>query len=351
MDLWSGKLGKKFSKRFYMQLKFYQKNILIFSPQFFGYGMEVAKKLQKLGAKVDYYDERPGNDFITKALIRLKKSLLSQKIDAYYSTIIAKQATNIYDYVLFLNPEAISTNKIQQLRKSQSKATFIMYMWDSLLNKKYTLDLLPYFDHKYTFDREDSLNRDHDLNFRPLFFLDAYRNDGSVSNQITTDLLFVGTLHSDRYKLLMEIEQVCRKMGKSHDFYMFFQSEKLYYAQKATNKFFRSAKKDDFAFDSLSKEQIIEKIRNSRVVLDIQHPDQKGLTMRTIEMIGARKKIITTNMHIKNYDFYDPRNIYYIDRKNIELNSSFFETEYKMLHPAIYHKYSIDGWLEDVFSI
>ena len=334
-----------------MQQKFKHKKILIFSPQFFGYGKEVAKKLEALGATVDYYDERPGNDFITKAVIRIKKSLLSQKIDAYYASIISNLVSDHYDFVLFLNPEAISTSKIQQLRKSQPNATFIMYMWDSLLNKKYTLDLLPYFDHKHTFDKEDSANSTYGFNFRPLFFLDAYKNVNTDSTKLTTDLLFVGTVHSDRYKLIMEIEQTCRKMGKSLDFYMFFQSKKLYYAQKATNKSFRNAKKKDFAFDSISKEQIIDKIGNSRVVLDIQHPDQKGLTMRTIEMIGAQKKIITTNMHIKSYDFYDPGNIHCVDRENIELNNSFFETDYKRLDAAIYHKYSIDGWLEDVFSI
>jgi len=334
-----------------MRRKFDQKKILIFSPQFFGYGKEVAKKLESLGATVDYHDERPGNDFITKAVIRIKKSLLSQKIDAYYSNIISNLISDHYDFVLFLNPEAISPKKIQQLRKCQPKATFIMYMWDSLLNKKYTLDLLPYFDHKHTFDKEDSANSEYGFNFRPLFFLDAYKNVNTEFAQLTTDLLFVGTVHSDRYKLLMEIGQVCRKMGKSLDFYMFFQNKKLYYAQKATNKAFRKAKIKDFEFDSISKEQIIKKIANSRVVLDIQHPDQKGLTMRTIEMIGARKKIITTNMHIKNYDFYDPINIHCIDRKNIELNSTFFETDYKRLNTTIYHKYSIDGWLEDVFSV
>ncbi len=132
---------------------------------------------------------------------------------------------------------------------------------------------------------------------------------------------------------------------------MFFQSKKLFYIQKTANKAFRMAKMSNFEFNSLSKEELIQRIERSRVVLDIQHPSQKGLTMRTIEMIGAGKKIITTNKEIKEYDFYDPNNIYYLDRDTIELDKSFFETPYQMLDKEIYHKYSVDGWLQDVFSL
>lgn len=336
-----------------MSLKefFKNKKILLFSPQFFGYGQEIAKKLESYGATVDFFDERPGNDFMTKALIRIDKSLLARKIHKYYAKIISSLQRDHYDYVLFLNLEAISKSDLLELKKHQPNAVFIMYMWDSVQNKKHTASLMPYFDLKHTFDKSDSKNPKYkSFNFRPLFFLDDYRNINSKSNH-TTDLLFVGTLHSDRYNLLKKIRDHCNEIGKSTDFFMFFQSKKLFYAQKASNRSFSKARIEDFEFASLSKEKLIKKLENTKVVLDIQHPDQKGLTMRTIEMIGARKKIITTNKAIKEYDFYDPNNVLYVDRENIDLNSLFFETDYRDLDSEIYHKYSIDGWLDEIFSI
>lgn len=334
-----------------MLKKFEKKKILIFSPEFFGYGKEVAAKLERLGALVHYYDERPGNDFVTKALIRVKKSLLAQKINAYYSGIIDDLPENHYDYVLFLNPEAISARNLELLRKAQIKARFIIYMWDSLKNKKYTSDLLPYFDDKFTFDKEDSTNEAYGFDFRPLFFLDAYKDINEAPQVAPIDLLFIGTLHSDRYSLLMKIKELCKKMNRTVDFYMYFQSRKIYYAQRATNTAFKNADKKEFAFDPISKREIIKKIAKCKAVLDIQHPDQKGLTMRTIEMIGAQKKIITTNHHIKAYDFYDRNNILCIDREHVQLKDAFFTSNYKALPEDIYHKYSINGWLEEVFSI
>jgi len=330
---------------------FEDKKVLLFSPQFFGYGEAVAEKIRSYGADVDYYDERPSNDFLTKALIRIDKSLLNRKIHKYYQKIISSLKEDYYDYVLFLNLEAIAEKDLLELKRTQPNATFIMYMWDSVKNKKHTTSLLPYFDYKHTFDKDDSENKTYNsFNFRPLFFLDEYRNlNKDIPKEV--DILFVGTVHSDRYHILMKIQSICNKINVKTDFFMFFQSKKLFYARKASDKTFSKAKMIDFQFDSLPKEKLIKRLERTKVVLDIQHPNQTGLTMRTIEMIGGHKKIITTNMHIKSYDFYNPNNILYIDRKNIELNDAFFNTEYEALDAGIYHRYSVDGWLEDVFSI
>lgn len=327
------------------------KKVLLFSPQFFGYGEAIAEKIRSFGAEVDYYDERPGNDFMTKALIRIDKSLLNRKIHKYYKEIIESLQKDHYDFVLFLNLEAISEKDLLKLKKSHSNATFIMYMWDSIKNKKHTASLLPHFDFKHTFDKDDSENGAYDsFNFRPLFFLDEYRDlRKDVPKEV--DLLFVGTVHSDRYQLLMKIRDLCEEMSKKTDFFMFFQSKKLFYARKASDKSFSGAKMDDFSFDSMSKETLIKKLERTKVVLDIQHPGQTGLTMRTIEMIGAERKIATTNSRIKDYDFYNPNNILCLDRDNIKLNAAFFETEYEALDVSVYHSYSVEGWLEDVFSI
>lgn len=325
------------------------KNILLFSPQFFGYGLEVASKMREKGARVDYFDERPGNDFWTKAIIRVNKSLLTRKIENYYIEIIKKLVDHHYDFVVFLNPEAISRNNLELLKKSQPKAIFIMYMWDSLRNKKYTIDILPFFDRKFSFDKGDCANEGYGLYFRPLFFLDSYRNVDNIPHKMAIDLFFVGTLHSDRYELLMALRKAGEKLGKKIEFYMFFQSKVLFYLHKALNRSFRKAKQNDFKFLPLPKDKLIEKLSSSKVILDIQHPSQKGLTMRTIEMIGARKKLLTTNQEIKHYDFYNPKNIYCLDRAKIELEPHFFETPYVDLEASLYHKYSIEGWLEDLF--
>ena len=64
------------------------KNILFFSASLFGYQDEIRKGLCRAGASVDYYDERPANTFLVKALIRINRNLLAGYVDRYYNRII-----------------------------------------------------------------------------------------------------------------------------------------------------------------------------------------------------------------------------------------------------------------------
>ena len=114
---------------------------------------------------------------------------------------------------------------------------------------------------------------------------------------------------------------------------------------------FKSFDYKKISFKSLSTSDIIDFYKKSRVILDINHPDQVGLTMRTFEAIGANKKIITTNEQIKNYNFYNPINILIINRNSIQLNEEFFKTPYQKIEKDIYYNLSLDGWVKEIFNI
>ena len=51
---------------------------------------EIKSKLEKMGAEVMYFDERPANSILAKGIIRIKKSLYQNKIDQYYHRILEK---------------------------------------------------------------------------------------------------------------------------------------------------------------------------------------------------------------------------------------------------------------------
>jgi hypothetical protein len=66
-------------------------------------------------------------------------------------------------------------------------------------------------------------------------------------------------------------------------------------------------------------------------------------------MLGKEIKLITTNAKIKEYDFYNSANILIIDRTNPVIDENFINAPYQSLPDELYYKYSIDGWLEDIF--
>ena len=104
------------------------------------------------------------------------------------------------------------------------------------------------------------------------------------------------------------------------------------------------------SFKSLSKLDVLNVIGKSKSIIDIQHPLQPGLTMRTIEIIGAKKKLFTTNKDVENYDFYNRNNIFIINRNEPKLDFSFLKKDYEDIDETIYEKYSLSSWIRTIFK-
>lgn len=324
------------------------KSVLFISPSFFGYEQSIKQRLSEIFARVDYFDERPANTFWSKALVRFNRRFLSHHISQYYESIFQMIHKHVYDYVLIVNIEAMPISFLKKIRKVNPQAVFILYMWDSILNKKNTVNYLSLFDRVFSFDREDC-ERYPNICFRPLFFLNEYERIAHERNY-KYDLSFVGTAHSDRYTLIRKIYMQIHALCLKSYCYLYLQDKKLFYWNKVTNSAFIKAHLHDFYYVSMPKDEVLELVKNSRIIIDIQHPRQVGLTMRTIEVLGARRKLITTNASIKDYDFYLDDNILVIDRENPVISQEFCSKDYKLLDENIYYKYSLDGWLEEVFQ-
>lgn len=326
---------------------FRNKSILLFSPTFFGYEKSIKKRLLELGARVDFFDERPANTFWVKAFIRFFPKILHFYIAYYYNSIYNLINRNKYDYVLVINLEAMPKFFLEKLKVKFPTTIFILYMWDSMRNKKNAIYYMPYFNKIFSFDKEDC-KKNPSIKFRPLFFLNEYAEIINAK-QYKYDSLFIGTVHSDRYALLKKIQEQLTNINKKYYFYLYLQNWKLFLVYKLGNTIYRTARLNDFKYIPLTKNELIGLISQSRSVIDIQHPKQVGLTIRTIEMLGAGRKLITTNASIKDYDFYDPSNILVIDRENPEIPEQFFYTDYRPINEKTYYKYSLDGWLEEIF--
>ena len=326
------------------------KKILLIAPSFFMYEKAIKEGLENMGAIVDYFDERPANDFYTKALIRINKRLIKKNIDRYYHTIFTEVSERHYDYVFVVNIEAMPVAFLQAIRGRNRNSVFILYAWDSIQNKKGLSDFLPLFDFVFSFDSEDCLSSEHKVYFRPLFFLNEFESIAQ-KDSFKYDLSFVGTAHSDRYSIIQQLRNQAESYGFNNYWYLFLQDKKLFLYNKLTNPSFAKAHLSDFHYKPLERNSLLGVISDSKIVIDIHHPKQTGLTMRTIETLGARRKLITTNNYVKKYDFYDERNILVIDREKPMLDIDFLKMPYVPLDEYIYQKYSLRGWLDEIFSV
>ena len=326
------------------------KTVLLLAPKFFGYELEIKKELENLGARVIYFDERPKNDFFTKVFIRLNlKSFISKKIDDYYKNIIQEIKDESIDYLFLVDVETVPLKFIEKTILMNPKLKVLTYFWDSVKNRKKSLEYLAYSNKFFSFDLKDA-EADIRIEFLPLFYIDDYKNIANIENELVYDISFIGTVHSDRYKIIKKIEEQAKKLDLKTYFYFYSPSKILFFFQKLFKKDFKFINWEDVSFKSLSKSDVINIIEKSKCIIDIQHPKQTGLPMRTIEMLGGKKKLLTTNIEIMKYDFYNTDNILLLDRNNPKINVDFFGKEYKNLTDDIYKKYSINQWLKTIFK-
>lgn len=319
------------------------KRVLLFSPKFFDYEKIIKKELENLGAIVDYFDDRPNNDFLTKVFLRLKlKFLIHRKINNYYEQVYSFIHNKAYDYVFVISPETLSYKELKIIKGIQPQAKYLLYMWDSFKNKN-SFNTITLFDKVYSFDYKDA--NEFQVNFLPLFYAHEYKL--LESNDFEYDVSFIATAHSDRYHIAKEILSL---LGECHTyFYFYLPSKIMYFIRKYFIKKYRYGSINDFSFLPLVHSEIIDVFKKSRSILDINHPAQDGLTMRTFECLGAKKKLITTNTNVRSYDFYHENNILIIDREKIILDKIFLSLPYMELSPEIYKKYCIEEWLKTIF--
>ena len=325
------------------------KKILYFGPKFFGYEVEIQKTLRSLGGEVDFYDDRPKNSFLIRVLIRLNLIFfINPIIKKYYADIYEKISKKTYHYVLIVSPETLDYTKILELKKIQTKSIFILYMWDSFSNKN-SFNTIELFDKVISFDSKDA--EKYNLNFLPLFYIKDYEKIKDYIDEYEYDLCITATAHSDRFIIAKKLKTQIDDLGLIMFSYFYLPSKIMFWVRKIFIKKYGYGGIKEFSFSSVSQQEIIKKIEQSKVVLDINHPLQFGLTSRCLESLGANRKLITTNKNIKNYDFYNKNNIRIINREDPLIDADFFETNYIKPPKEIYQKYSLKNWLINIFDL
>jgi len=324
------------------------KKILFFAPAFFRYEHAIAEKMREFGAQVDMYDVRTVTDAFSRALLKISPDIFRKRSQTYYEKILDDNRGKNYDYVLIVKCDMTPASILKKIKVEFPNAKLCLYLWDSVENIPGVTDKFKYFDTLHSFDPKDC-EKYPILKFRPLFFVDQFRKN-LKDGDYKYDISFLGTIHSDRYAVIKEIQKISAEKQLHCYWFLYLQSRFIYKFYKFTKKEFRGTKEDAFAFEKMSALEISKIADDTRIILDIQHPKQTGLTMRTVEMIGMNKKLITTNDTIKNYDFYNPNNIAIIDRNNVNIDCSFLSMPYQPIDDDIYENYSLRSWILDVLS-
>lgn len=322
-----------------MKQNIQKKNILFIGTNFYDYEKDIIKLFEVKGARVFYFSSII-NTLITRLLKLLcLNELLFQYLKLKISKKIDKMPSDIH-YIFVIKGENLQKCHFNQLRNKYPDIPRILYLWDSICLLKNVDLLFSQFDKVITFDRKDA--ESNNLIFRPLF----YRNESSGKNlNIEYGISFVGNAHSIRYKTLKQLKSLLDKNRVPYKFVLVI--SKLDYFKKLLNGEIDYKDRKMFLINKIDYDEYMTIGMKSNVIFDIPFPSQSGLTIRSIEALGLRKKILTTNKDICNYGF--PDSIYNVfDPENPVIDLNFIMED--LVDYFDISSYSIKSFVEDIIS-
>ncbi|MFT4188383.1 MAG: hypothetical protein QM621_07340 [Aeromicrobium sp.] len=328
------------------------KRALLISPAFFGYENDIVEELERQGYATTFIDERPSNSAFMRAIVRVRKTLIERRIQAYYRAKFAEILHARFDRVLVIKAEVVPRWFLEQLRSQNRQARFVFYTYDAISNADNCLDVIDLFDARFTFDSDDQADRP-DFDYLPLFYTEDFKPLPSESafQPRRYDLSFLGTLHSDRYAFAKELFSHSQRV-----FGFFFVQARWYFALvKYVTREHKGVPWSDVSFRALTRYEIARVFRESHAVLDMQRAGQAGLTMRTFEVLASGSILVTTNVAIEREPFYDPSRIIVVSDDVRSLDSAAINARLTNLPappeaPVGFEVYSLASWVNRVLN-
>jgi hypothetical protein len=284
-----------------------EKRALLVSPAFFGYENAIVDELRRQGYSVDFLDERPSNRAVERAVLRFNKGLVAGRVRNYYRSAAQRLSGRPISLILVIKAEVVPRWFLEDLRRDNPECEFVFYAYDSIRNSPNCLDVLDCFDRRLSFDRTDVAEFD-DFEYEPLFYTREFERERVLASR-RYDLAFVGTLHSERSKVVRNLMS-----GADAPFtFLYVQARWFFALNKYVFRTFADVRWAEVSFSSLSRGEVAGLFADSKAVLDIPRSGQSGLTMRTFEVLAAGAILLTTNRSVMREPFYDPNWIIVID--------------------------------------
>ena len=343
------------------------KNILIIMPNFYSYQTKIRDDMIARGANVMFYDEEPERSkfLILQRLGKLfkKKNIFEKFNKELTRKIIAEMPAGGYDYFLVIRGNIITEDTVKNIKANALKpgAKTIYYAWDSFENMNHKGELGRLFDHRATFDSVDAKNHS-DYELLPLFYsddFDATLVDKDVENKY--DYASVSAFFPFRYRYFKAFKEANpdKKL-----FLKLYLAPGVYKGKKFTDpKLVKNLDMDIVSFEPFTPQDIRDACLHSKAVLDLANETQQGLTMRTMETLGIRRKIVTNNVYLKDYEFYNSDNAIVLEDLAKKADEAETSGDYSAFvlpdatwldkpyveNEDLRKRYSIHAWLDNLF--
>lgn len=316
--------------------------ITVVSFDNWGFNKFLVQKLNEIGYDAHHIDFSKSGFRYRNLFYRIQNFLSKtfQKRDlkrVFYARYIEGELKKLskQDLVLYIKADFIAPEFIPQLKSYSEKS--IAFFNDSSDRCPKIKKVHHLFDRSFSFEKKDCelLNMEFKTNF--MYFDEKEYEE----NQEFDYKVFNVSSWDKRSAVLNKIADFFSEKNITFLFYVFSKEK-----QRPSN--FNA--KIEFINRKISLEEIDKYIEKTECMLDISRNMQEGLTFRVFESLGKNKKLVTTNVDVVNYPFYNPQNIFVINPELVQIPDTFLNSNFEPMSKETIYPYTTAGWLETLLS-
>ena len=217
----------------------------------------------------------------------------------------------------------------QQAKKAGKDIKIIWWYWNTVVEADNPDRVSEQDCEKWSFDKEDC--KKYHMHYNTQYYFKSYR---LPSADIKYDACYLGT-DGGRKEQLVELQKKLEQQGFTTDF-------RILVKEIPTN----AEKNIHYFTEKVDYQENLKQIAESRAIVEILRPGQTGQTLRPLEALFHKKKLITNDVRIKEYDYYCPENIFVLGEDDWGGLKTFLTTPVKEIPEEIVKKYDGRSWLE-----
>jgi hypothetical protein len=322
--------------------------LMLICPPFFGYDRAIADAAAAQGHEVTVLDARAATGTVYKAALKLFPMLTKSLTQArFVDRFAAIDDPAKIDQILVVKGDGMTAKTICSLRALMPKARLTVYLWDALRNMPGMGPIFELADRVFSFDEQDC--NAFGWSYLPLFARVAVTDPlSAVERPAMWDWSFIGSLHSDRHRVLRAM--VAAHPQHRYMVHCYVQNEVVKLVRALGDPGILSRRPPLLSSQVMGYARYQEVVRQSRAVVDIEHPSQTGMTMRTIEALLNGKKLITTNAAVMNSSLYHFSRVAIIDRTMPRICDKFLAMPFLPIPDNVKQSYELHGWLKRLLS-
>lgn len=218
----------------------------------------------------------------------------------------------------------IDPTVVKFIRKSNKKIRVIYWYWNPVYRLGIPKNWLFKIAETWSFDPEDCIR--YGFKFNTTFY---FKDILLPQNCKEYDVIFLGN-NKGRIVYLKQLQANFSKLGING----------YYYIVSDKNE------EENVQTKEIPYSEYLKMLSKTKAIIDVMPLGQSGLTLRSMESVFFKKKLITNDTSIKKQAFYKPENVFILRRDNEELLQTFLNSPYSKLDDAIVEKYDVINWLE-----